>query len=243
MSDDLSFQFGNLRVTPEEREQRIRKIFQSVAVRYDLMNDAMSFGIHRLWKRFLVRRILAEGGGMVVDLAGGTGDVARLLADRALPSQRIVVCDPSTAMMEIGRQRCSAKVEFVEGKAEVMPFADQSVDVLTIAFGLRNTTSLSVALREIHRVLRPGGLFLCLEFSTPHWLIRPFYNAYSAIVIPRLGAWIAGEPDAYDYLIQSIRHFPDQRSLGHSMEQAGFADVSWRNLSFGIVSLHQGRKA
>lgn len=239
MSDELSGTFGYAHVTPDERERRIRAVFQAVAGRYDLMNDIMSMGIHRLWKRAMARAAAPRGGQTVVDLAGGTGDMARLMAG---PDRKVVVCDPSPAMMAVGRSRCPHGVEFVEGTAEAMPFPDCSVDLVTIAFGLRNVTALPVALAEVLRVLKPGGRFLCLEFSRPWAPIRPFYDAWSFWVIPRLGAAVAGEPAAYEYLVESIRRFPDQQALAASLTDAGFTGVGWRNLSFGIACLHQGVK-
>lgn len=239
MSEELSGTFGYAHVTPDERERRIRAVFQAVAGRYDLMNDIMSMGIHRLWKRAMARMAAPKAGQVVVDLAGGTGDIARLLAG---PGRKVVVCDPSPAMMAVGRERCPSGVDFVEGTAEAMPFPDASVDLVTIAFGLRNVTSLPVALAEVSRVLRPGGRFLCLEFSRPLALIRPFYDAWSFWVIPRLGAAVAQEPAAYEYLVESIRRFPDQRTLAAAFADSGLIDVGWRNLSFGIACLHHGTK-
>ncbi|MGE5547984.1 MAG: class I SAM-dependent methyltransferase [Solirubrobacterales bacterium] len=239
MSDPLSETFGFASVSSAERERRIRDVFAKVAARYDLMNDMMSMGIHRLWKRTMARVAAPKAGEFVVDLAGGTGDVARLMAG---PDRDVVVCDPSVQMMAVGRGRCPETVRFVEGAAEAMPFADASVDLLTIAFGLRNVTRLDAALAEIHRVLKPGGRFLCLEFSRPWAPVKPFYDLYSYAVIPRLGAWVAREPSAYEYLIESIRRFPDQRELAGAMDAAGFTGVGWRNFSFGIACLHRGTK-
>jgi len=243
LSPSLSQSFGYQNVAPEERERRIRAVFDAVAPRYDLMNDVMSFGIHRLWKRRMVKVAAPRPGQVIVDLAGGTGDVARLLAGAG---RRVVVCDPSAEMMAVGKARSPASrfpgVDFVEGKAEAMPFPDHSVDLVTIAFGLRNATSPEAGLAEIFRVLKPGGRFLCLEFSRPWALIRPFYDAYSFAVIPRLGAWIARQPMAYSYLVESIRRFPDQREMAGLMTDAGFAGVEWRNLSAGIACLHSGAK-
>lgn len=239
MSDDLSGTFGYQHVSPAEREQKIRAVFQAVAGRYDLMNDVMSMGIHRLWKRDMARAAAAKPGETIIDLAGGTGDVARLMA---APDRRVIVCDPSPGMMAVGRARCPDHVSFTEGTAEAMPFADDSADLVTMAFGLRNVTSLPAALGEIRRVLRPGGRFLCLEFSRPHALIRPFYDAWSFVVIPRLGAAIAREPAAYEYLVESIRRFPDQQALAEQFGAAGFDNVGWRNVSFGIACLHFGVK-
>ncbi len=232
----LDESFGYERVAADERRRRIRLVFESVAPRYDLMNDLMSFGIHRLWKRTLARR-LAEARGVAVDLAGGTGDVARLLAGKG---RRVLVCDPSRAMMEEGRGRAAVPIEWVAGEAEALPFAAASLDLLTVAFGLRNATCLEAALAEIRRVLRPGGRFVCLEFSRPYAWLRPFYDLYSFLVIPRLGAWVARQPLAYQYLVESIRRFPDQAQFAALLRTAGFTDVAWENLSFGIACLHFG---
>ena len=236
---DIDQSFGNASVSSEERRARIRKVFDAVAPRYDLMNDLMSLGIHRLWKRKLARRVTGVQG-QVVDLAGGTGDVARLLL---APGRQVVVCDPSLAMMQSGQQRLgSEQLQWLAGEAEHLPLEDASVDLLTISFGLRNTTHLAGALREIKRVLKPGGRFVCLEFSRPAAWLAPFYDLYSFWVIPRLGAAVAGEPQAYQYLAESIRRFPDQDGFAQLMTQAGLADVRWENVSFGIACLHFGSR-
>jgi demethylmenaquinone methyltransferase/2-methoxy-6-polyprenyl-1,4-benzoquinol methylase len=238
----LERSFGYREVAPEERQSRIRAVFNAVAPRYDLMNDLMSFGIHRLWKRSLARRVAAPQAGMVVDLAGGTGDVARLLAHQ--PGRSVWVVDPSVAMMRTGRRRRGdAGIGWIAGEAEALPFCDASVDLLSIAFGLRNATRPEAALKEIRRVLKPGGRFVCLEFSRPYFWLKPFYDLYSFLVIPRLGAWVAGQPSAYHYLVESIRRFPDQREFAAMMETAGFESVRWNNLSFGIACLHFGVRA
>lgn len=236
---DLSNSFGFQRVEQAEREQRIRQVFEAVAPRYDLMNDVMSFGIHRLWKRVLARAARPAAGQVIVDVAGGTGDVARLLAH---PDRQVVICDPSSAMMRQGRAKGLEHITCVAGTGEAIPLADDSVDTATIAFGLRNMTHLPAALAEMVRVLKPGGRLLVLEFSKPWAVIRPFYDAYSFHVIPRLGAWIARQPIAYTYLVESIRRFPDQRELQRLLEAAGLRDVRYRNLSFGIACLHVGTK-
>ncbi|MBE0548227.1 MAG: class I SAM-dependent methyltransferase [Rubrivivax sp.] len=235
----LSRTFGFQSVEEEEREQRIRRVFEAVARRYDLMNDLMSMGIHRLWKRTLVRVAAPRAGQCIVDLAGGTGDVAARLA---APDRLVAVCDPSVAMMQAGQARGHRHVQWLAGTGECMPLAGASVDTITIAFGIRNVTRIEDALTEALRVLKPGGRFLCLEFSTPWAPVRPFYNFFSFAVIPRLGALVAQAPEAYTYLVESIRRFPDQRSFKALMEQAGFADVSYRNLSFGIACIHAGSK-
>jgi demethylmenaquinone methyltransferase/2-methoxy-6-polyprenyl-1,4-benzoquinol methylase len=237
---DINHSFGREAVNQEERRERIRIVFNAVAPRYDLMNDLMSLGIHRLWKRTLARRV-RHVQGRVVDLAGGTGDVARLLLG---PGRDVTVCDPSLAMMRVGQQRPgAASLQWLAGEAESLPLADASVDLLTVSFGLRNATHLEKALSEARRVLKPGGSFVCLEFSKPMFWLAPFYNLYSFLVIPRLGAAVAGEPMAYQYLVESIRRFPPQRGFAEMMCAAGFADVRWENLSFGIACLHFGVRA
>ena len=235
----LSRTFGYQSVEENEREQRIRRVFEAVARRYDLMNDLMSMGIHRLWKRTLVRLAAPRAGQLIVDLAGGTGDVAARLA----AADRVVaVCDPSVPMMQAGRARGHRHVQWLGGTGENMPLPGGSVDTITIAFGIRNVTRIEDALAEALRVLKPGGRFLCLEFSTPWAPVRPFYNFFSFAVIPRLGAMVAQAPEAYTYLVESIRRFPDQRSFQALMQQAGFGDVSYRNLSLGIACIHVGTK-
>jgi demethylmenaquinone methyltransferase / 2-methoxy-6-polyprenyl-1,4-benzoquinol methylase len=236
---DLSRTFGHAEVEAPEREARIRQVFESVARRYDLMNDLMSLGIHRLWKRRLVRLAAPAAGQNIVDLAGGTGDVAARLAG---PDRLVTVCDPSLAMMQVGQRRGLARVRWLAGTAEQLPMASASVDTLTIAFGIRNVTQLDAALREVLRVLKPGGRFLCLEFSTPAPWLRPMYRWFSLHVIPRLGAWIARSPAAYTYLIESIQRFPDQRSFQALIAEAGFTQVVFQNLSFGIACIHSGSR-
>ena len=239
MGQDLDHSFGRESVTPGERQRRIRDLFDRVAPRYDLMNDMMSFGIHRAWKRSFVKPLPREG--LVVDLAGGTGDVAVLAARE--PGRRVLVCDPSLEMMGAGRrEHAAAPLAWVAGEGERLPFEDGSVAALTVAFGLRNVTRLEVALAEAHRVLRPGGQFACLEFSRPWAWFRPLYDLYSWLVIPRLGAWVAGQPDAYQYLVESIRRFPDQEAFAALLRKAGFVDVRYRNVSAGIACIHRATR-
>lgn len=237
--DPLSRSFGYALVDAHERERRIRHVFEAVAPRYDLMNDLMSLGIHRLWKRTFARLAAPRAGQRIVDLAGGTGDVAALLAG---PDRDVTVIDPSEAMMAAGQRRSLAHVRWQLGSAEQLPLADASVDTITIAFGIRNVTHLDAALAEAHRVLVPGGRFLCLEFSTPRRWLKPFYDAFSFTVIPRLGALIAGTPQAYEYLVESIRRFPAQPEFAEHLRRAGFEAVHWRDLSFGIACIHVGRR-
>jgi demethylmenaquinone methyltransferase/2-methoxy-6-polyprenyl-1,4-benzoquinol methylase len=233
---ELSRKFGKQPVSPGQRQRLIRDVFRQVAPRYDLMNDLMSFGIHRIWKRTLVRSMNTDAGSVVLDLAGGTGDVANLLAVKN--RCQVIVCDPGLQMMRAGRPRRSNQIHWLAGTAEAIPVANDCLDAVVIAFGMRNVTRLEDALGDVLRVLKPGGRFYCLEFSQPAIFLRPAYQWYSRLVIPRLGAWVSGNRAAYQYLIESIEGFPEQGELKSIIEQAGFLDVCYRNLSFGIVCLH-----
>ena len=243
MKKELHKSFGFEEVETRERKTRIRRVFNSVAPRYDLMNDLMSFGIHRLWKRRMIRFLKPGDGPRIIDLAGGTGDVARLMArDKA---RHVTVCDASEAMMRAGKPlNCThpAPLNWLAADGEALPFTDESIDVITIAFGLRNMTRPEASLRESVRALKPGGRFVCLEFSRPVFWLRPFYDFYSYVVIPRLGAFVAKEPMAYQYLIESIRRFPEQNAVKGLLEDAGLENVSYKNLSFGIACIHSGVK-
>jgi demethylmenaquinone methyltransferase/2-methoxy-6-polyprenyl-1,4-benzoquinol methylase len=237
--EDLSRTFGSQTVSAGERERKIRGVFEAVAGRYDLMNDLMSFGIHRFWKRTLARLCAPSAQQLIVDLAGGTGDVAALVA---APDRTVVVCDPSLAMMRRGRKRAAGSVIWIGGTGERIPLASNSADAVTISFGIRNVTDMRETFEEILRILKPGGRFLCLEFSRPSAAVRPFYRLFSIAVIPRLGAWIARAPDAYWYLVESIRRFPNQEEMKALLERAGYVNVDYRNLSFGIACIHTGAK-
>lgn len=238
--------FGFRRVPEAEKAPLVRGVFDRVATRYDLMNDLMSAGIHRLWKADMVAWLKPRAGQRMIDVAGGTGDVAR----RALPalgsSGGVVVCDVNPSMLEIGRVRALdegilAGVEFVVGDAESLPFADRSFDLYTIAFGIRNVTRLGRALEEARRVLRPGGRFMCLEF-TPSVapLLQPLYDFYSFRVLPLLGQVVTGDRDAYIYLAESIRRFPPPEALAREIEGAGFGRAAYRSLTGGVAALHSG---
>jgi demethylmenaquinone methyltransferase/2-methoxy-6-polyprenyl-1,4-benzoquinol methylase len=236
--------FGFKTVPAAEKASLVRAVFDDVAPSYDLMNDLMSLGIHRLWKRALIDKLKPRPGMKLLDLGGGTGDIA--FRFREAGGGDVVVCDINKEMLAVGRDRAIDRamlegVEWVCGDAEALPFPDRSMDAVTIAFCLRNVTHIDKALTEAHRVLRPGGCFLCLEFS--HVILPGFdkvYDGYSFTVLPLLGKLVAGNRDAYQYLAESIRRFPNQEELAQKMRAAGFAQVSWRNLSAGIAALHVG---
>ncbi len=237
--------FGFADVPAPEKAGLVSDIFNRVARRYDLMNDLMSGGLHRLWKDTLVDDLRPRDGMDIVDVAGGTGDIAFRIHRRA-PEARITVCDINPAMLAVGRDRAAnrgivAGLDWVTADAERLPFPDRSADVVTIAFGLRNVTDRTRALAEMRRILRPGGRFLCMEFSrvaVP--LLGEIYDRYSLKVVPRIGQVVARDRDAYRYLVESIRRFPPQEDLAALMRTAGFERVSYRNLSGGIVAIHSG---
>lgn len=238
--------FGFRRVGEDEKTRLVHDVFSSVAARYDLMNDLMSGGIHRLWKAQLLDRLAPRPGQLLLDLAGGTGDIARRFLDRAGPTGAAIVCDINESMIRRGRDRSIDRgavddIDWIAGNAEALPLASSSVDACTISFGLRNVTRIPAALKEARRVLKPGGRFLCLEFSRVEGkLLRRAYDLYSFTVLPRLGDIVARDRDAYQYLVESIRRFPPQAELASLMEDAGFEQVNWRNLSGGIAAIHAG---
>ena len=241
--------FGFSDVAPDEKPVLVREIFSSVASRYDLMNDLMSGGVHRLWKDAFVDWLNPQPGMAVLDLAGGTGDIAFRIAARLKAKGgegRITICDINLAMLEQGVKRPQAlddSIAWVCGDAHNLPVEDSSQDAYTIAFGIRNTTHLEDVLDEAYRVLRPGGRFLCLEFSrvAAPGLDR-LYDLYSFSVLPRLGELVAGDGAAYRYLAESIRRFPSQRAFAKAIGEAGFDQVKYRNLSGGIAAMHSGWK-
>jgi demethylmenaquinone methyltransferase/2-methoxy-6-polyprenyl-1,4-benzoquinol methylase len=245
VSDETHFGFA--RVPADEKAGRVREVFDSVASRYDLMNDLMSLGVHRAWKRFTVEAAALRPGQRVLDLAGGTGDLAALMAPRVAPGGAVVLADINAAMLARGRERLQDRglagdaVGYCQLDAEALPFADASFDAVTIAFGLRNVTRKEAALEAIRRVLRPGGQLLVLEFSHPVAPgLAPLYDLYSFRVLPALGRLVAGDGDSYRYLAESIRVHPDQEGLKAMMEAAGFEGVRYHNLTGGIVALHRG---
>ena len=235
--------FGFKRVAEEEKADKVAAVFDSVAARYDLMNDLMSGGLHRLWKRFLIAASGVREGERVLDVAGGSGDLARLFAPRAGATGLVALTDINAAMLRRGRDRLIDEgivVPTVQCDAERLPFTSGSFDCVCVGFGLRNMTSKEIALAEMRRVLRPGGRVLVLEFSRPPKLLAPLYDAYSFQVLPRLGKLVANDAESYRYLAESIRMHPDQDQLKQLMEQAGFERVEYFNLTAGVVALHRG---
>ncbi|GBD42631.1 Ubiquinone/menaquinone biosynthesis C-methyltransferase UbiE [bacterium HR40] len=240
----LASSFGDEPVDPAEKARRVAEVFRRVANRYDLMNDLMSLGVHRLWKEAMLDWLYPRPGLRLLDLAGGTGDIAFRLLERLQGQAEVVLCDINPEMLAVGRDRALdggwlAEVQWVCGDAEQLPFPDRSFEAVTIAFGIRNVTRIDRALAEIYRVLVPGGRFLCLEFSrltAPFF--EPLYDAWSFTVVPLLGRVVAGDEASYRYLVESIRRFPDQVTFARLIEQAGFSQVRWRNLSTGIAALH-----
>jgi demethylmenaquinone methyltransferase/2-methoxy-6-polyprenyl-1,4-benzoquinol methylase len=242
--DDVSF--GARQVPSGERQGLVNGVFSRVASNYDLMNDLMSGGLHRLWKDAFVAELAPPRGGArfaALDMAGGTGDIAARILARGGPGASVTLCDISAEMLAEGRKRLGAepRAAFVQANAEEVPFPDRSFDAYTIAFGIRNVTHIDAALREAFRVLKPGGRFLCLEFSTVETpLLDDAYDAFSQNVIPALGQFVAGDRGSYEYLVESIRRFPDQQRFAAMIGDAGFARASYRNLTAGIAAIHSG---
>ena len=235
--------FGFKNVPVNEKAGLVRGVFDSVASRYDVMNDLMSAGMHRSWKRLTIDEARVKPGHVVLDLAGGTGDLARELARLVGARGHVVLADINAAMLEQGRCRLvdagiAGNFSIAQLDAEKLPFADGSFDRVTIAFGLRNVTDKSAALAEMYRVLRPGGRVLILEFSTPANAIKPAYDLYSLKVLPLLGKLVANDEESYRYLAESIRMHPDQETLLGMMQDAGFERCRFQNISAGIVALH-----
>ena len=245
-SDAEEADFGFRRVPLHEKPGLVRGVFSSVAGRYDLMNDAMSLGVHRLWKESMADWLSPRPGMRVLDLAGGTGDIAFRILDRTASDSEVIVCDLSEAMLRRGVTRREAgsfegALQWICGDGAALPFPDKSFDAVTIAFGLRNVADIRAVLRESHRVLRVNGRFLCLEFSrVDSAFLSRLYDAWSFGAIPRIGSFIAQDRDAYQYLVESIRRFPDQQTLADLMDAEDFSLVKWRDLSLGIAALHSG---
>ena len=242
---DDSTHFGYQSVPAEDKADLVREVFDSVASRYDLMNDLMSAGLHRLWKRFTIDQAALKAGDVVLDLAGGTGDLARAFARKVGKEGHVVLADINAAMLRQGRTRLvdagvAGNFSIVQVDAEQLPFGDQAFDCISIAFGLRNVTDKDAALRSMFRTIKPGGKVMILEFSEPSKAIKPAYDLYSFKVLPVLGKLIAKDADSYQYLAESIRMHLDQETLKGMMQAAGFERCRYHNLAAGIVALHIG---
>jgi len=236
--------FGYTDVAPDEKTRRVGEVFRNVAARYDLMNDAMSGGMHRLWKDRFVRRVKPRVGEAILDMAGGTGDIAFRLARSGA---NVTVADINPAMLEVGMERARKRgiegLIWAEENAETLSFPDRAFDAYTIAFGIRNVTHVPMALAEAHRVLKRGGRFFCLEFSTTLWPgFGEIYDAYSHHLVPKIGKFIARDEDSYRYLVESIRRFPDMETFRTMIAEAGFARASVEPMLGGLVAIHSGWK-
>ena len=245
---DKTTHFGYKQVNIEEKAGKVAEVFHSVAGNYDLMNDLMSGGIHRLWKRVTIEMSGVRPGHTVLDIAGGTGDLAAKFSRIVGPKGTVVLADINDSMLKVGRDRLvdrgiTDNVRFSQADAQYLPFPDNTFDVITIAFGLRNVTDKDMALRSMLRVLKPGGKLLVLEFSKPpNQLLSKIYDGYSFNILPKLGKLFANDADSYQYLAESIRMHPDQETLQGMMDNAGFANTDYHNMTGGIVALHRGVK-
>jgi len=247
MNDSEPTDFGFQSVPRGQKAQRVRGVFDSVAARYDLMNDLMSAGAHRLWKRFTLQLTQLRPGQQALDVAGGTGDLAAGMARQVGAEGLVILTDINAAMLARGRDRLIdaglvGNVRCLQANAEKLPFAADSFQCVTIGFGLRNVTDKPAALRSMQRVLKPGGQLIVLEFSRPAAPLRPLYDAYSFHILPRLGRLVAQDEASYRYLAESIRMHPDQETLKGLMQEAGLEDCQYHNLSGGIVAVHRGYK-
>lgn len=244
-SEDNTTHFGYKTVETGDKAGLVRGVFDSVATRYDVMNDLMSAGLHRLWKRYTIDRAAAKPGNVILDLAGGTGDLAREFSRKVGSDGHVVLADINAAMLEQGRRNLvdagvAGNVSIAQVDAQNLPFDAGSFDIITMAFGLRNVTDKDAALASMFKVLKPGGKAMILEFSAPHEAVKPAYDLYSFKVLPTLGKLVADDSDSYQYLAESIRMHPDQETLKGMMENAGFERCRFHNLAAGIVALHIG---
>ncbi|AUD58873.1 bifunctional demethylmenaquinone methyltransferase/2-methoxy-6-polyprenyl-1,4-benzoquinol methylase [Shewanella sp. Pdp11] len=246
--ESKSTHFGYKTVEADKKAELVAGVFHSVAAKYDIMNDVMSFGIHRFWKRYTIEVSGARPGMKVLDLAGGTGDLTAKFSHLVGDKGEVVLADINDSMLKVGRTKLRDKgivsnVSYVQANAEALPFPDNHFDIITIAFGLRNVTDKDAALRSMNRVLKPGGKLLVLEFSKPqHEIMRKVYDLYSFKVLPKMGELITKDADSYEYLAESIRMHPDQYTLKQMMVDAGFEQVDYTNMTDGIVALHRGYK-
>lgn len=245
---DNTTHFGYQQVPVDEKVKRVAGVFDSVASKYDLMNDMMSMGIHRLWKKFTIELSGVRKGHQVLDIAGGTGDLTMQFSRLVGEEGRVILADINASMLKVGRDRLldrgfGSNIRFVQANAECLPFPDNHFDVITIAFGLRNVTDKDKALRDMTRILKPGGRLLVLEFSKPtNPLMSKAYDLYSFTALPFMGKLLAGDSDSYRYLAESIRMHPDQDTLKGMMEEAGLSEVEYHNMTSGVVALHRGIK-
>jgi demethylmenaquinone methyltransferase/2-methoxy-6-polyprenyl-1,4-benzoquinol methylase len=246
-NDDLTH-FGYETVAAADKAKRVGEVFHSVANKYNVMNDVMSLGMHRLWKKFAMQHTGLKHGDVALDLAGGTGDLTKVLSKQVGHQGKVILSDINASMLRVGRDKLTdvnivENVEFVQANAELLPFSDNTFQAVTISFGLRNVTDKLKALRAMHRVLKPGGKVLVLEFSTPkNPLLKKIYDAYSFSFIPKFGEYIAKDKASYQYLVESIRMHPDQEKMLALLEEAGFENSNFYSLSGGIVALHYGYK-
>jgi demethylmenaquinone methyltransferase/2-methoxy-6-polyprenyl-1,4-benzoquinol methylase len=245
---DKTTHFGYKTVNVEEKAGKVAEVFHSVAGKYDLMNDLMSGGVHRLWKRMTIEMSGVRRGNSVLDIAGGTGDLTAKFSRIVGPEGTVVLADINDSMLKVGRDRLMDRgmvnnIKFSQADAQYLPFPDNTFDVITIAFGLRNVTDKDMALRSMLRVLKPGGRLLVLEFSKPgNPLLSKVYDTYSFSILPKLGKLFASDADSYQYLAESIRMHPDQETLQSMMDSAGFANTDFHNMTGGVVALHRGVK-
>lgn len=242
---DQTTHFGFKTVAEGDKQKKVGEVFHSVAQKYDVMNDVMSAGMHRLWKRFAVDTSGVKAGDKVLDIAGGSGDLSKLFAKKVGPTGEVILTDINASMLSVGRDRmidAGLTVPAMQCNAEQLPFADNSFDCVIVAFGLRNMTHKDIALKEMQRVLKVGGRLLVLEFSKVWQPLEKLYDAYSFKLLPMMGKLIAKDAESYQYLAESIRMHPDQETLKQMMQDAGFSKVDYYNLSAGVVALHKGYK-